>query len=210
MSDAWTDPLLPPTQTRLEAALGQSMRPVGLTPEVIATLWNPWLIHANLLPWLAWALSVDEWDNAWTEATQRAVCAASFPVHRKKGTVGAVRRAMNAIGYRTRLIEAWQQTPPGTPHTFTAEIEIDDRGLDAGTVAQFDRQISAVKPERSHFEVLIIGRSTARVHVASTVISGAVTTVQPFQITEADAPMPTYTIGTGTHAFGATTVYPIQ
>lgn len=210
MSDAWNDPLLPPAQTRLEATLGKTMRPIGLTPEVIATLWNPWTIPAPLLPWLAWALSVDEWDSSWTEETQRAVCAASFPVHKLKGTVGAVRRAIDAIGYRTRLIEAWQQTPPGAPHTFRAEIEIDDRGLDAGTVAQMERQIAAVKPERSHFDVLLVGRSSCSVHAAIAALSGEITTIQPFQLTSADAPMPILHIGTGTHAFGTTTIYPLH
>ena len=208
MSDAWNDPLLPPSQTRLEAALGKTMRPIGLTPEVIATLWNPWTIPAPLLPWLAWALSVDEWDSRWTEETQRAVCAASFPVHKLKGTVGAVRRAIDAIGYRTRLVEAWQQTPPGAPHTFTAEIEIDDQGLDAGTVAQMERQISAVKPERSHFDVLIIGRSDARAHVGCIAVSGDIVTLMPYRIASIDAMPPSIKIGIGLYSFEPITIYP--
>lgn len=210
MSDAWTDPLLPPAQTRLEAALGQAMLPVGIAPEVIATLWTPASCPAPLLPWLAWALSVDEWDAEWSETTQRAVCDASFKVHKLKGTVGAVRRAIDAIGYRTRLIEAWQQTPPGAPHTFTAEIEIDDRGLDASIVSQMERQIAAVKPERSHFDVRLVGRSDARVTVGFTCLSGAITTVQPLQLTLAIAPIAQPTIGIGMQAWGATTITPLH
>lgn len=210
MSDAWADPLLPPAQTRLEAALGRSMPPVGLTPEVIATLWNPATCPAALLPWLAWALSVDEWDTAWSEATQRAVCAASFPIHRKKGTVGAVRRAMAAIGYRTRLIEAWQQIPPACPHTFTAEVEIDDRGIEATLLAQLERQIAAVKPERSHVEIRVVGSGTAALSVACTTLSGEIVTVQPYQITEIEAPTLVARYGAGWQAFGSTTIYPIQ
>lgn len=105
MSDAWTDPLLPPAQTRLEAALGQSMRPAGLTPEAIATLWNPWLIPANLLPWLAWALHVDNWDDAATEAQQRDAISQSILLHRKKGTPWAIKRALSTLGIEIDLLD---------------------------------------------------------------------------------------------------------
>lgn len=204
------DPLLPPSQTPLEAALGRSMPPAGLQPEIIATLWHPASCPAPLLPWLAWALSVDEWDAEWSEAQQRAVCAASFAVHRQKGTVGAVRRAMDAIGYRTRLIEAWQQTPPGAPHTFTAEIEIDDRGIEPQLINQLQRQIAAVKPERSHFDLCIVGSSAAPISIACITLSGEIVTVEPYQITEAEAPVLAPTHAAGWQAFGSVTLYPLQ
>lgn len=202
--------LLPPNSTPLERALADACRMDSLSPEIIVTLWNPSTSPTRILPWLAWSLSVDDWDNTWDETTQRRVIAASIEIHRKKGTVGAVKRALTSLGHAGRLVEWWQTEPKGIPHTFLAEVEIGNRGIDDTAVAAIERQIVAVKPVRSHFTMRLVGRSSCRVHTATTALSGEIATIQPFQITEAEAPMPTYTIATGTHAFGSTTVYPIH
>lgn len=183
MSDAWTNPLLPPAQTRLEAALAHAFHP-NVTPEVIRSLWNPQTIPAHLLPWLAWALSVDEWDETWPEATQRAVCAASLPIHMKKGTAWAVRAALEKTGYRSQITEWWQETPRGTPHTFRIDVEIDDRGLDAATIAAAERRIDNVKPVRSHYTLRCFGVARAAIHHAAVTLSGEVTEIQPYSVTE--------------------------
>lgn len=210
MSDAWTDPLLPPAQTRLEAALGRTFPPRGLIPEIITTLWHPTTCPAELLPWLAWALSVDEWDAAWPVEIQRAICAASFQVHKQKGTVGAVKRVMTALGYRTQIVESWQSDPPGAPHTFGADIEIDDRGIDASSIASMERQIDAVKPERSHYTLRLIGKTVERMKVACATLSGETVAIQPYLITEIAVPGARVTVGIGLHAYGQTTIYPLH
>lgn len=101
--------LLPPNRTGQEHAIEQTQaaRIAGMDVPV-DRLWNPATCPAALLPWLAWALSVDEWDDAWPEETKRRVIADSVTVHRVKGTVGAVRRALAAAGYGDALIrERW-------------------------------------------------------------------------------------------------------
>lgn len=117
---------------------------------------------------------------------------------------------MNSIGYRTRLIEANDQSPRGAPHTFSVEIEIDDRGLDGTIVGQMERQIAAVKPERSHFDVLLVGRSDCLTSVAVTALSGESATITPFNLTHIDAPAMRSHFGATAQAFGATSVYPLQ
>lgn len=97
MSD-WANPLLPSNQTPLEAATATATEP-RVSPETIATLWNPATCPANQLSWLAWALSVDDWDDSWQEHTRRRVIAESLAVHRTKGTVASVMRALSAAGY---------------------------------------------------------------------------------------------------------------
>lgn len=90
--------LLPANATALERALALTVgRLSDLKP--VDTLWNPALCPAPALPWLAWALSVDEWDSDWTEAQQREVIAASIDIHRHKGTLWSIRRALEAAGY---------------------------------------------------------------------------------------------------------------
>lgn len=100
----------PPNATALQVALSATSAALNEIPSPVSAVWRPTSCPAELLPWLAWALSVDAWDSDWTEARKRAVIAASYDVHRRKGTVGAVRRAIEALGYRG--IEITEGVPP--------------------------------------------------------------------------------------------------
>ena len=92
--------LLPPNRTPLERALDRTTARLGAVPVPIKDLWNPWRCPKALLPWLAWALSVDEWDSAWPEARKREAIEASIELHRYKGSVWSVREALRRIGYK--------------------------------------------------------------------------------------------------------------
>lgn len=175
--------LLPPNATpltrALEAVAGDRLAAVDI--ERLRTLWTPADCPAALLPWLAWALSVDEWDTGWNEATQRAVIAASVEIHRSKGTLGAVRRALAATGCRTQISEWWQQVPPGAAHTFRIDIEVDDRGLDESTFGLLARQIDGVKPVRSHYALRVFGTVRGHRYAAAAALSGSRITIQPYR-----------------------------
>ena len=108
--------LLPPGRSPLERALEAATAP-RVSFDAVRDLWNPQRCPVALLPWLAWALSVDIWEDDWTEAEQRAVVAASIEVHRRKGTVSAMRRVVEALGFTFQIVEWWQKSPAGTPGT---------------------------------------------------------------------------------------------
>ncbi|HHA2458269.1 TPA: phage tail protein I, partial [Stenotrophomonas maltophilia] len=63
--------LLPTNATHAERALARAIvaRPL---PVDITALWDADRCPTALLPWLAWALSVDEWKAYWPEAVKRA------------------------------------------------------------------------------------------------------------------------------------------
>lgn len=110
--------LLPPNATDAERALSIAVRPE--IPVPLRTLWNPYQCPANVLPWLAWALSVDEWDATWPETTQRQTIAASISQHKIKGTVGAVKSALlRGLG---RTVEINENT--GVPYTFGIRVQL--------------------------------------------------------------------------------------
>jgi phage tail P2-like protein len=88
--------LLPPSATALERAITEAAAPLGALP--VSRLWDPWACPAAALPALAWALSVDEWGDAWPEEVKRQVCADALPVHARKGTVGSVRQVLRSVG----------------------------------------------------------------------------------------------------------------
>ncbi|MEW4338491.1 phage tail protein I [Chromobacterium vaccinii] len=89
--------LLPPNRTALEAALADTLV-LDLDPSILRGLADSARCPAALLPWLAWERSVEQFAAAKTEAQQRALIASSVEVHRRKGTISAVRQVFRDLG----------------------------------------------------------------------------------------------------------------
>ncbi len=103
--------LLPANRTRVEEALEKAVRASDPDVTPVATLMNPKTCPAHLLSWLAWAFSVDFWDDGWSEENKRAVIAASVSVHRRKGTLAAVKEALASAGFgdaKVRERHGWE------------------------------------------------------------------------------------------------------
>lgn len=91
--------LLPPASTPLERAIDlASATRISAIPQPTPTLWNAATCPPQLLPYLALAVSVDVWDEIWSEAEKRAAITASPEVHRTKGTTAAILRALTSLG----------------------------------------------------------------------------------------------------------------
>lgn len=142
--------ILPPEAAPIERALlaVEIMALADADPRVIATIWDPWHCPAVLLPWLAWALSVDVWDPSWDDGRKRKVIAASPAVHRLKGTRGAVRRALDAFDLESVIIEWWEEEPPARRGTFRVETVYRNGGpaFDPVTQSQAIDAVRASKP----------------------------------------------------------------
>lgn len=121
--------LLPPNATTQERAISLAVDRLPSVP--IKTLWTPATCPEAQLPWLAWALSVDEWDAAWPVETKRQVVAASIEQHRRKGTVGALRRALQRLGYEVEIDEA-----TGVAYTFRLRVRIRAGDSAGGAIAE--------------------------------------------------------------------------
>lgn len=146
--------ILPDEATALERALlaVELAALAEVDPRVIATIWDPLQCPAVLLPWLAWSLSVDVWDDAWTEDRKRKVIAASPLVHRLKGTRGAVRRALDAFDLESVIIEWWEEEPVARRGTFRVETVYRDGGPAFDPVTQ-SQAIDAVQAAKPHSRV---------------------------------------------------------
>lgn len=110
MSDLET--LLPHNATDLELGLEQASAGIDKMHVLVSLLWDPDVCPVDLLPWLAWAFSVDDWQAAWGEDVKRDVVRASVDVHRHKGSVGSVKAALKAAGYGDAVIVEGTQTQP--------------------------------------------------------------------------------------------------
>lgn len=144
--------LLPPSATKQERALALSTARISDVPTPLRPLWNPDTCPVDLLPWLAWSLSVDTWSPTWPEVTKRAVVRAAVETARKKGTKKAVTDALNAIGAGVVMTEWFEKSPVGDPHTFTISIVAQDTGLEAQ--ALMVSEIERTKPLRSHYDII--------------------------------------------------------
>ena len=91
-----SETLLPANATAQEKAQEQAIARVADVPVSITPLWNPDTCPLDFLPWLAWAMSVDEWDSDWSEDQKRDSIWGSYDNHVKKGTLGSVRRVFKA------------------------------------------------------------------------------------------------------------------
>lgn len=162
--------LLPPNATTLERNLARIGAAIEQVPTPLRDLWNPDTCPAALLPYLASAFSVDRWDATWPEATKRAVIKDSFFVHKKKGTIGALRRVVEPLGYLIRVLEWWQTVPEGEPGTFHLDIGVLDTGITDDTYQELERLIDDAKPLSRHLIGLAISmevRGKTRMHVAA-------------------------------------------
>jgi phage tail P2-like protein len=171
--------LLPPNATVLErnaAAVGSAL---GDLPAPLRDLWNPDTCPLKALPWLAWAVRVDAWDDAWTEAQKRAVIKSAYQVHKQKGTVGSVEAALDALGVSADIVEWWQEQPPATPHTFRIDVDTEYMDLTDSFTASIERQVSAVKPVRSHFTVRFMATSRPVLNIGLAVQDVIITSVYP-------------------------------
>lgn len=200
--------LLPYNATAQERALEGATARLSGVPLAVRESWDPATCPAHLLPWLAWALSVDEWSDTWTEAQKRAVIMASYRVHHRKGTVGAVRDVLVASGADVSLKEWWQEIPKGTPHTFSLVVELEGVGMGEGALDLIERQVTSVKPVRSHFTTKLFARTRAAEYWGFAVFSGETTEVLPYAITEIEAFAIPHRWGFGLQSWDTTTVYP--
>lgn len=157
MSDRY---LLPSNATPEEAAIAGAVSRISDVPTPARDLYNPAQCPAHLLPWLAWAFSVDEWNPLWSDAQKREAIASSVFVHKHKGTVGAVRGALAALGFGAQLQEWFNQTPAGDPYTYRLLLEADQVGIDEAALEAIKYVVASTKNLRSHLDTIVPGVKT--------------------------------------------------
>lgn len=164
--------LLPDQATSAERAVSEAVAArLSAITTPLRQLWDPETCRADLLPWLAWALSVDDWDPTWPEATQREAIAESIEIHRRKGTPWAVKQSLVRLGFRNvEILEGTNQrydqsiSYSGTktygnaygPYEFAVLLNAAEAvsggttgALTPALIAEINRRIDIAKNERS-------------------------------------------------------------
>jgi P2-related tail formation protein len=128
---------------------------------------NPDTCPVLLLSWLAWAFSVEIWDTTWSEDAKRQVLRDSVRLHRVKGTLGPVKRALANAGYgEAEIIERFgRDFHDGTAlhDGTTVYVEPDHwaeyrirltRPITVGQAAQVRAILKSIAPARCHLKAL--------------------------------------------------------
>lgn len=170
--------LLPPGSSALERRLAQACSGISDLNVPLRDLWNPWKCPAKFLPYLAWAFSVDRWEETWTETAKRQAVSDAFWIHQRKGTVAAVKRVIEGLGYSMTIDEWWEVADPAG--TFRLEIDLNEIGITEPMISELERIIGDAKPVSRHISQLTLSvsaRGTAS--VGAVVMDGEVITVYP-------------------------------
>ncbi len=150
--------LLPLNSTPLERAL-EAAADEDLAI-MLRRLYNPDTCPAGLLYLLAWAWSVDRWDDRWAESVKRSVIRSSFYIHAHKGTIGALRRVVEPFGYLIEVGEWWQTVPHGVPGTFSLKVGVSESGISEETYEELTALIDDARPVSRHMIGLAIALDT--------------------------------------------------
>ena len=144
----------------------------------LRNLWNPWKCPVKFLPYLAWAFSVDRWEETWSEMVKRQAVSDAFWIHQRKGTVAAVRRVIETLGYSMTLQEWWEVADPAG--TFRLEIDLNDIGITESMIKELERIIGDAKPVSRHISQLTLSVSIqGTAYIGAAMTDGEVITVFP-------------------------------
>ena len=179
------DSLLPPNATTQEQALEGATARLGDVPAPLRDVWHPDSCPAQLLPWLAWAFGVDEWDAGWSEEAKRNTIRNAVRIQRRKGSVWSIKRAIADAGYGdSQLIEGNSShfyngvdkyngmTTHGDATEWARYRFVLSRPITNDQAAQVRRILDYVAPARCHL-IEMIFTETANLYNGAITYNGA-------------------------------------
>ncbi|UXD24674.1 Phage tail fibers [Yersinia enterocolitica] len=177
--------LLPVGSTPLEIAAAQACARMADIEVPLSKLWNADTCPLALLPYLAWAWSVDRWDEKWPEATKRSVVKAAYIVHKRKGTIGAIRRVVEPLGYLIKVIEWWKTNE--APGTFRLDVGVLETGITEEMYQELERLIDDAKPCSRHLIGLSINLDVnGTIPISAASYDSDEMTIYPYEWTQYD------------------------
>lgn len=169
---------LPLNSTPLELGLEAANHEDTLIP--LRTLYNADTCPEHLLPHLAWSWSVDRWDNNWSTEAKRTAIRAAYFVHARKGTIGALRRVVEPLGYVIEVVEWFNTVPEGEPGTFALDVGVNDSGISEAMHETLAWLIDDARPVSRHLTHLTVSLETqGRLDIAVCVDEGEAIDIYP-------------------------------
>ncbi|MGA4473878.1 phage tail protein I [Ectopseudomonas chengduensis] len=201
--------LLPGNAHELERHAAEALAQIERVPVPLRDLWNPDTCPVELLPYLAWAFSVDRWSPSWPESAKRAAIRSAYFIHSRKGTIGALRRVVEPLGYLIEVREWWEEVPAGVPGTFRLLIGVLDTGIDEAMYQELSFLIDDAKPLSRHLIGLAIGLEVrGRTYIGAAAVDGETLTVYPYAPGPIEVSSPAVLLGGAVHTIDTMSIYP--
>mgnify|MGYP002712557683 CR=1 FL=1 len=201
--------LLPTNASELERLAAEAFAQIERVPVPLRDLWNPDACPVELLPILAWSFSVDRWSQAWPESAKRNAIKAAYFIHAHKGTIGALRRVVEPLGYLIEVYEWFQEVPAGVPGTFRLLVGVLDTGITEAMYQELSWLIDDAKPLSRHLVGLAIGLEVrARPYIGAASTDGEILTVYPYAPGPIEVSSSALLFGGAEHSIDTMSVYP--
>lgn len=166
--------LLPPQATELERDIEQATVRATDIPTPMDTIWNADTCPPALLGWLAWAVSVDEWNPDWPDQVKRDAIKTAPLLHKRKGTLWALEYAMASLRVTPEVTEWWQTTPISAPGTFVLTAVVDLATVAGDIVNTLKLQVDKVKPVSRQYTIRLKTQTSSNTTLASVTTPAAV------------------------------------
>jgi len=201
--------LLPTNASELERLAAEAFAQIERVPVPLRALWSPDDCPVELLPILAWSFSVDRWSQAWPERAKRNAIKAAYFIHAHKGTIGALRRVVEPLGYLIEVREWWEEVPLGVPGTFRLLIGVLDTGITEAMYQELSWLIDDAKPLSRHLVGLAIGLEVrGRPYIGAASTDGEILTVYPYAPGPIEVSSSALLFGGAEHSIDTMSVYP--
>jgi phage tail P2-like protein len=158
----------------------ERLEPLDDAARALPTLRDALAVDARFLDVIADDLQTYFLSPDMSEEERRAAIAASWRVHRIKGTVGAMETAFAAIGQPVEISEWWEYD--GEPYHYRLDVDVTGRSVDDTTIGQIDRMAQEMKNVRSALDGIWMHAGGSGVEVVASVMScGESVTINPRQ-----------------------------
>ncbi|WNL28130.1 phage tail protein I [Arcobacter cryaerophilus gv. pseudocryaerophilus] len=147
--------------------------------QVVSTLAQPKRADERFLPYLAHSHQVAFWSNDLTLDEKRAIIDFSIHLHRKKGTLFALKEVLKRLNIDVKFYEWFEYQ--GLPYHFKIDVDFISRPAGIEELKLIEEFIEIYKNEKSVLELISVKlRSDLIEKVASVTITGEEIEVLPF------------------------------
>ena len=148
--------------------------------QVISTLAQPKRADERFLPYLAHSHQVAFWSNDLTLDEKRAIIDFSIHLHRKKGTLFALKEVLKRLNIDVKFYEWFEYQ--GLPYHFKVDVDFLNRPIEDKDLKIIEEFVEIYKNEKSILELIRIRLKTNLQHkYASATIQGENIKVYPYQ-----------------------------
>lgn len=126
--------------------------------QVISTLAQPKMADEKFLPYLAHTYQVDFWSNDLSSDEKRAIIDSSILLHRKKGTLFALKEVLKRLNIDIKFYEWFEYE--GLPYHFKIDLDFISRPAGKNELKIIEDFINIYKNEKSILEIINIKLKT--------------------------------------------------